>query len=97
LTKPTEASKSQKNDSNFSTKGGGLYFVYPVIVIVTVIVLLQCLSCSFGKNYETNIADMHYDYDYKQMSVLRHVLGPDFVEIIKLNDNEKKNRYKIGP
>ena len=28
------------------SKGGGMYLVFPVIVIVTVIVLLQCLSCS---------------------------------------------------
>ena len=32
------------------SKGGGMYLIFPVIVIVTVIVLLQCLSCSFGQN-----------------------------------------------
>ena len=31
-------------------KGGGMYLVFPVIIIITVIVLLQCLSCSFGQN-----------------------------------------------
>ena len=33
-------------------KGGGMKLIFPVIfiVIVTVIVLLQCLSCSFGQN-----------------------------------------------
>ena len=33
-------------------QGGGMYLVFPVIVIVivTVIVLLQCLSCSFAQN-----------------------------------------------
>ena len=36
--------------------GGGMYLVFPVIVIVTVIVLLQCLSCSFGQ--KVNIADI---------------------------------------
>ena len=41
-----------------------MYFVFPVIVTVIVIVLLQCLSCSFGQNQKVNIADMHYDYDY---------------------------------
>ena len=40
-----------------------MYLVFPVIVMVIVIVLLQCLFCSFGKKYETNIADMHYDHD----------------------------------
>ena len=39
-----------------------MYLVFPVIV--TVIVLLQCLSCSFGQNQKVNIDDMHYDYDY---------------------------------
>ena len=40
-----------------------MYLIFPVlvIVIVTVTVLLQCLSCSFGQNYKANIADMHYD------------------------------------
>jgi hypothetical protein len=28
-----------------------------------VLVLLQCLPCSFGQNKKVNIADMHYDYD----------------------------------
>ena len=32
------------------SKGGGMYLVFPVTVIVTAIVLLQCLSCSFGQN-----------------------------------------------
>ena len=41
------------------TIGGGIYLVFPLIVIV----LLQCLSCSFGQNQKVNIADMHYDYD----------------------------------
>ena len=40
----------------------GMYLVFSVIVIVTV--LFQCLSCSFGQNQKVNIADMHYDYDY---------------------------------
>ena len=37
----TEASKSQKNDSKFSTKTkrGGMYLVFPVTVIITFIVL----------------------------------------------------------
>ena len=30
-----------------SSKGGSMYLVFPVIVII--IVLLQCLSCSFGQ------------------------------------------------
>ena len=35
-----------------NTKGEGMYLIFPVlvIVIVTVTVLLQCLSCSFGQN-----------------------------------------------
>ena len=37
-----------------------MYLVFPVIVIV----LLQCLFCSFRQNKKVNIADMHYDYDY---------------------------------
>ena len=43
-----------------------MYLIFPVIiiVIVTVTVFLQCLSCSFGKNKKANIADMHYDSDY---------------------------------
>ena len=43
-----------------------MYLIFPVlvIVIVTVTVLLQCLSCSFGQNWKANIADMHYDCDY---------------------------------
>ena len=43
-----------------------MYLIFPVMIIVrvTVIVLLQCLSCSFGQNQKANIADMHYDYDY---------------------------------
>ena len=44
------------------TKGGGMYLIFPVIVLV--IVLLQCLSCSFEQNQKVDIADMHYDYDY---------------------------------
>ena len=32
------------------TEGGGMYLIFPVIVIVLVIVLLQCLSYSFGQN-----------------------------------------------
>ena len=39
-------------------KGVGMYLVFPVIVIVTVIVLLQCLSCSFGQNQKVNMADI---------------------------------------
>jgi uncharacterized membrane protein len=33
-------------------KGGGMYLIFPVIVLVLVlvIVLLQCLSYSFGQN-----------------------------------------------
>jgi uncharacterized membrane protein len=46
------------------TKGGGMYLIFPVIVLVLVTVLLQCLSYSFGQNYKVIIADMHYDYDY---------------------------------
>ena len=34
--------------SRVESKGGGMYLVF--LVIVTVIVLLQCLSCSFGQN-----------------------------------------------
>ena len=35
-----------------NTKGGGMYLIFPVIVIVivTVIVLLQSLACTFGQN-----------------------------------------------
>ena len=29
-------------------KGGGMYLIFPVIVLVKV--LLQCLSCNFGQN-----------------------------------------------
>ena len=38
--------------SSVESKGGGMYLVFPVIVIViaTVIVLLQCLSYSFTQN-----------------------------------------------
>ena len=38
-----------------------MYLVFPFIV--TIILLLQCLSCSFGQSQKVNIADMHYDYD----------------------------------
>ena len=41
-----------------------MYLVFSVIITVIVIVVLQCLSRSFGQNYKVNIADMHYDYDY---------------------------------
>ena len=40
-----------------------MYLIFPVIVKVLVIVLLQCLSYSFGQNENVNIADMHDDYD----------------------------------
>ena len=36
-----------------------MYLVFPVIVIV----LLQCLSCSFGQNQKVKVADMDYDCD----------------------------------
>ena len=50
------------------SRRGGMYLVILVIVIVTVTVLLQCLSCSFGQNYNVNIADDYdlYDNDKKQ-------------------------------
>ncbi len=51
-------------------EGEGMYLIFPVIVIVTVTVLLQCLSCSFGQNWKANIADMHYDCDYDCDNVL---------------------------
>ena len=35
-----------------------MYLVFPVIVIVTVIVLLQCLSCSFGQTSKVNVAEI---------------------------------------
>ena len=40
-----------------------MYLVFPVFVIVIAIVLLQCLSCSFGHNQKVNIPDIHYEYD----------------------------------
>ena len=39
-----------------------MYLVFLVIVLV----LLQCLSCSFGQIQKVNIAYMHYDNDKKQ-------------------------------
>ena len=38
------------------SQGGGIYFVFHVIVIVIaiVVVLLQCLSSNFGKKRDTN-------------------------------------------
>ena len=44
--------RSNRHESLSVFKGGGMYLVSPVIVIVivTVIVFLQCLSCSIGQN-----------------------------------------------
>ena len=39
-----------------------MYLVFTVTVIVTVMVFLQCLSCSFGQKQKVNIAGMQYDY-----------------------------------
>ena len=47
-----------------------MYLVFLVIVIV----LLQCLSCSFGQNQKVNIANMHYDYDNDEKQDTNSVL-----------------------
>ena len=45
---------SQSLNSIGLSKGGGMYLIF--LVIVLVIVLLQCLSYSFGQSYRINIA-----------------------------------------